>query len=75
MNDLSFSFVINAGRQADAFHCFLIEKRRDDLMKDKKPQILVRHELKSRIERMLHWSVTGAALEKSYSALFFRAST
>ncbi|OYW78017.1 MAG: hypothetical protein B7Z37_01380 [Verrucomicrobia bacterium 12-59-8] len=74
MNDLSLSSIINACRQADAFHCLLLDKRGDDLMKNKKPQILVRHELQGRIERMLHGFLLSAALEKSYCPLFFSAS-
>lgn|GEM_PF-2686063 len=75
MQNLVFGFIVNACRQADAFDFLLIEKRREDVMKNKKPQIFVRHELQRRAERGLHKSIISAAFEKIYFPLLFRAST
>lgn len=74
MNDLVFRFKGNACRQADAFHFFLLKKRCDDLVKNKKLQIFVWHELHGRAGRKLHHVYDKHLWREIYSRLFFRAS-
>lgn len=45
MKDLVFRLIVNACRQADAFHFLLLKKRCDDVVENKKPKLFVRHEL------------------------------